>query len=88
MHDYNGVLWAKPVAPYPTLMWGEIPATRWRIPPRPKAVVSCCRGEWFEKGEFYGSSWNKEEKANRTIFFYKPSCRYALAEKDTSPYQE
>jgi biotin transport system substrate-specific component len=24
-------------------MWGDIPATRWRIPPRPKAVVSRCR---------------------------------------------
>lgn len=31
------------MVPCPTPMWGDIPATRWRIPPRPKAVVSRCR---------------------------------------------
>ena len=39
----NGAPQAKPVVPCPTPMWGDIPATRWRIPPRPKAVVSRCR---------------------------------------------
>ncbi len=42
--DY-GALRAKPVVSSPTPMWGDIPVTRSRIPPRPKAVVSCCRNE-------------------------------------------
>jgi hypothetical protein len=33
------------VAPYFTPQWGDIPAKRWRIHPRPKAVAFCCRGE-------------------------------------------
>ena len=37
---------AKPAVPFLTPTWGDIPATRWRIPPRPKAVVSCCRDEY------------------------------------------
>ena len=37
---------AKPAVPFLTPTWGDIPATRWRIPPRPKAVVSCCRDEF------------------------------------------
>jgi len=41
---------AKAVVPYPTPIWGDIPATRWRIPPRPKAVVSYCRDEEEFKG--------------------------------------
>jgi hypothetical protein len=32
------------VAPYLTPQWGDIPAKRWRIHPRPKAVAFCCRG--------------------------------------------
>jgi len=35
---------AKPAAPYFTPQWGDIPAKRWRIHPRPKAVAFCCRG--------------------------------------------
>jgi len=41
---------AKAVVPYPTPIWGDISATRWRIPPRPKAVVSYCRDEEEFKG--------------------------------------
>jgi hypothetical protein len=40
-----GVPRAKPVVPWPTPTWGDIPVTRWRIPLRPKAVVSCCRND-------------------------------------------
>jgi len=42
------------VVPCATPMWGDIPrlrpgqaGLRWRIPPRPKVVVSCCRNESF-----------------------------------------
>ena len=41
----DGAPRAKPVVPFLTPTWGDIPATRWCIPPRPKAVVSCCRDE-------------------------------------------
>jgi hypothetical protein len=42
---YGGAPRAKPVAPYFTPQWGDIPAKRWRIHPRPKAVAFCCRGK-------------------------------------------
>jgi hypothetical protein len=41
----SGAPRAKPVAPYFTPQWGDIPAKRWRIHPRPKAVAFCCRGK-------------------------------------------
>jgi hypothetical protein len=41
----SGAPRAKPVAPYPTSQWGDIPAKGWRIHPRPKAVAFCCRGK-------------------------------------------
>ncbi len=41
----HGAPRAEPVAPYFTPQWGDIPATRCGIPPRPKAVVYCCRDE-------------------------------------------
>jgi hypothetical protein len=42
---FGGAPRAKPVAPYLTPQWGDIPAKCWRIHPRPKAVASCCRGK-------------------------------------------
>jgi hypothetical protein len=48
-------LWSptgKPVAPYLTPQWGDIPAKCWRIHPRPKAVASCSRGESLQKSNF------------------------------------
>jgi hypothetical protein len=53
--------WAKPIVPSPTPMWGDIPATRWRIPPRPKAVVSCCRDEEEFRGFQSTSLFSKAE---------------------------
>jgi hypothetical protein len=44
----SGAPRAKLVAPYFTPQWGDIPAKRWRIHPRPKAVAFCCRGKTFE----------------------------------------
>jgi hypothetical protein len=32
-----------------TPKWGDIPAKHWRIHPRPKAVVFCCRGKSFHQ---------------------------------------
>jgi hypothetical protein len=31
---------------YFTPRWGDIPAKRWRIHPRPEAVAFCCRGKF------------------------------------------
>jgi FkbM family methyltransferase len=39
----DGAPRAKLAVHFPTPMWDDISATRWRIPPWPKAVVSCCR---------------------------------------------
>ena len=39
----NGAPRSRLVVPFPTHMWGDIPAIRWRTPPRPKAVASCYR---------------------------------------------
>jgi hypothetical protein len=33
VHIANGTPQAKPVVPCPMTMWGDIPVTRWRIPP-------------------------------------------------------
>jgi hypothetical protein len=50
-------------------MWGDIPAIRWRTPPRPKAVVSSCRDEMME-------CWNigqsTEEMSSQKFGITKP----------------
>ena len=58
--------WAKPIVPSPTPMWGDIPATRWRIPPRPKTVVSCCRDEEEFRGFQSTSLFSKAEIMTET----------------------
>ncbi len=73
----NGAPRSRLVVPFPTHMWGDIPAIRWRIPPRPKAVVSCCRddpsGHIFASFPYYpllvakvktieGRRWHPAEK--------------------------
>jgi len=41
----NGAPRSRLAVPILTCLWGDIPAIRWCIPPRPKAVAACCRDD-------------------------------------------
>ena len=61
-HGQNPCLPQAGVIPCPTPMWGDIPVTRLRIPPRPKAVPACRqKGVEARRRSLLLPEWNQSE---------------------------
>jgi hypothetical protein len=65
----NGAPRSRLVVPFPTHMWGDIPAIRWRIPPRPKAVASCW--EALESSKLHPRQYEKHRKDKKSFRQFK-----------------